>query len=243
MNFNEIKEDIFKDLSTRIVYVSKRLFETGLVKSTFGVVSVRLPKTDYVIITPSGYSKEKVSVENLIVVNFEGKVVRGTLRPSVETPMHLYIHQRIPEANCVIHTHSPMATAFAIVEKDIPCVSAEQAFMLGGRVPIVKKYSFPGTTKLEELESIVEALRECKAALLRKHGVVIIGSTPEEALDNAIIVEDVATMTIYSLMLGKPIEFTVDDINYIQDFKKTRYGQKPETLNKVKAHDRGQIHQ
>jgi len=223
MNFNEIKEDIFKDLSTRIVYVSKRLFETGLVKSTFGVVSVRLPKTDYVIITPSGYSKEKVSAENLIVVNFEGKVVRGTLRPSVETPMHLYIHQQIPEAVCVIHTHSPMATAFAIVEK----------------VPIVKKYSFPGTTKLEELESIVEALRKCKAALLRKHGVVIIGSTPEEALDNAIIVEDVATMTIYSLMLGKPIEFTVDDINYIQDFKKTRYGQKTEILNKVKAYDRG----
>ncbi|MEM3406740.1 MAG: class II aldolase/adducin family protein [Nitrososphaerota archaeon] len=227
MNFNKMEKYTLEYFSEKIVYVSKKLFETGLVKSTFGVVSVRLPETNYVIITPSGFSKEKVSTENLIVVDFEGNVILGKFRPSVETSMHLYIHQKIPEANCVIHTHSPLATAFAIAERDIPCVSAEQAFMLGGQVPIVKKYSFPGTTKLEELEEIVKALMRCKAVLLRKHGVVVIGSTPEEALDNAIIVEDVAAMTIYSLILGKPLEFTTEEIYFIQNFKKTRYGQKP----------------
>ncbi|MEM2180965.1 MAG: class II aldolase/adducin family protein, partial [Nitrososphaeria archaeon] len=165
MNFNKIEKYTLEYFSEKIVYVSKKLFETGLVKSTFGVVSVRLPETNYVIITPSGFSKEKVSTENLIVVDFEGNVILGKFRPSVETSMHLYIHQKVPEANCVIHTHSPLATAFAIAERDIPCVSAEQAFMLGGRVPIVKKYSFPGTTKLEELEEIVKALMRCKAVL------------------------------------------------------------------------------
>jgi len=227
MNFDEIDRDVFERLSARVVYVSKELFDTGLVKSTFGVVSVRIPKTNYAIITPSGFSKKKVSAENLIVVDFNGKVVAGTLRSSVETPMHVYIHKQIPEAGCVIHTHSPIATAFAIAEMEIPCLSSEQAFMFGGRIPIVRKYSFPGTTNFEELQAIVNALKKCKATLLRKHGVVVIGSTPEEALDNSIVLEDVATMTIYSLMLGKPSEFRPEEIDYIQTFRKTRYGQKP----------------
>lgn len=226
MNFNKIEKYTLEHFSEKVVYVSKKLFETNLVKSTFGVVSVRLPDTNYIIITPSGFSKEKVSTENLIVVDFEGNIILGKFRPSTEMPMHLYIHQKIPEANCVIHTHSPLATAFAIAERDIPCVSTEQAFVLGGQVPVVRKYSFPGATKLEELEEIVKALMKCKAVLLRKHGVVVIGSTPEEALDNAIIVEDVAMMTICSLILGKPTEFTTEEICLIQEFKKTRYGQK-----------------
>jgi len=222
----KIEKNILECISAQVVYVSKKLFETGLVKSTFGVVSVRIPGTDYVIITPSGFSKEKVSTENLIVVDYEGKVVFGNLKPSVETPMHLHIHKQVQDANCVMHTHSPAATAFAVAEMEIPCVSAEQAFMFGGRIPLVKKYSFPGTTKPEELQAIADALLSCKAALLRKHGVVVIGSTPEEALDNAIIVEDVATMTLYSLILGKPSEFRNDEIGYIQHFRRTRYGQK-----------------
>lgn len=226
MKLSELDKSLLECISAQVIYVSKKLFETGLVKSTFGVVSVRIPKTDYVMITPSGFSKEKVSAENLIVVDFDGKVVLGNLKPSVETPMHLHIHQQIQEASCVIHTHSPAATAFAIAEMEIPCVSAEQAFMFGGRIPLVRKYSFPGTTKLEELQAIADALRTCKAALLRKHGVVVIGSTPEEALDNSIIIEDVATMTLYSLTLGKPSEFRADEIDYIQNFRRTRYGQK-----------------
>lgn len=226
MKLDAIDKSFLECVSAQVIYVSKRLFETGLVKSTFGVVSVRIPKTDYVIITPSGFSKEKISAENLIVVDFDGKVVLGNLKPSVETSMHLHIHRQIQEAGCVIHTHSPAATAFAIAETDIPCVSSEQAFMFGGHIPLVRKYSYPGTTKLEELQAIVDALKTCKAALLRKHGVVVIGSTPEEALDNSIIVEDVAIMTLYSLTLGKPSEFRADEIDYIQNFRRTRYGQK-----------------
>jgi L-ribulose-5-phosphate 4-epimerase len=225
LEFNEVDKDIFESISMQVIHVSKELFKTGLVKSTFGVVSARIPKTNYVIITPSGFSKRKIRKENLVVVNFEGKIIFGNLRPSVETPMHLYIHKQIPEAGCVIHTHSPMATSFSIMEMEIPCLSAEQAFVFGGRIPLVRKYSFPGTTDSEELQAIVDALKKSKAALLRKHGVIVIGLTPEEALDNSIIVEDVASMAIYSLMLGKPLEFRQEEINYIQLFKRTKYGQ------------------
>jgi len=75
-----------------------------------------------------------------------------------------------------------MVCASAAANMAIPCVSAEQAFYLGGRVPLVRNYSLPGTAQPSELESIVRALRETNAVLLRKHGVVVVGKTLEEEL-------------------------------------------------------------
>ncbi len=210
-----------------VLMVSRELFEEGLVKSTFGVVSARIPDTDYVVITPSGFRKEKVARDNLVIVNLDGEVVQGNLRPSSETPMHVYIHKKIPEARCVVHTHSPMATVFAILEMDIPCFTSEQAHAFEGRVPVVRNYSYPGTTNVEELESIVEALRKSRVALLRKHGVITYGMTYDEALDNAVIVEELAKSAIFAFLLGKPQELTEADIEYMREFKRKRYGQKP----------------
>lgn len=210
-----------------VLRVSKELFESGLVKATFGVVSARIPNTDCVVITPSGFRKERVTKRNLVIVDLEGNVVSGKLRPSSETPMHVYVHKKIPEAFCVVHTHSPMATVFATLEKEIPCLTSEQAFTFAGRIPVVRNYSYPGTTKVEELESIVEALKTSKAALLRKHGVMVYGESFEEAIDNAAVVEDLATSAIFALLLGEPEELREEDIAYMQEFKRTRYGQWP----------------
>ncbi|MCF8885567.1 MAG: class II aldolase/adducin family protein [Aigarchaeota archaeon] len=209
-----------------VVYISKTLFEERLVKGTFGVVSERIPGTEYVVITPTGFKKGKIVKENLVIVDLGGRVVSGNLKPSTETPMHVFIHKNIKEANCVVHTHSPMATVFSILGREIPCVTPEQVFNFGGKIPIVKKYSYPGTTNIEELESIVEALKISRAALLPKHGVIVYGETAEEALDNAILVEDIATSTVFALILGQPEEFTEEEIRYLQKFKELRYGQK-----------------
>ncbi len=226
MSLKAVNKKIIDKIMKEVLYVSKTLFQEGLVKSTFGVVSERIPETEYVVITPSGFKKEKIAKKNLLVVDLDGKVVLGNLRPSSETPMHVFIHKNIKEANCVVHTHSPMATVFAILKRDIPCIASEQAFTFGGRIPVVKKYSFPGTTNIEELESIVEALKTSKAALLPRHGVIVYGETCEEALDNAVVVEDIAISSIFSLLLGEPTEFTEDEIKYLQEFKRTRYGQR-----------------
>jgi len=220
---------VLDDLKHRVVEVGRELFENKLVVSTFGVVSVRIPGTDHVLITPSGFSKARLDKDNLIIVDLEANLLEGKFRPSVETPMHTHIHKRRPDLGAVIHTHSPMACAFAAANMEIPCVSAEQAFYLGGRIPVVRKYSLPGTTSLAELENIVKALESINAVLLRKHGVVVVGKTPEEALDTAIVVEDAATIALRSIVLSKPIEFTRQELKYLKQFKETRYGQKPET--------------
>jgi len=227
MGLAGVDPKVLDEVMEGVLEVSRRLFEEGLVKSTFGVVSARIPGTDYVVITPSGFKKERVAKENLVAVDLEGRVVQGRLRPSSETPMHVHIHKNIREANCVVHTHSPMATVFAIIEKDIPCITSEQAFTFGGRIPVVRNYSFPGTTRKEELDAIVEALRKCRVALLKRHGVIAYGETFEEAFDNAVVVEDIATSSIFALLLGWPKEFTEEEIEAILEFKRTRYGQRP----------------
>jgi len=225
----EITPAVLDDLKAKVVEVARGLFDNKLVVSTFGVVSTRIPGTDCVLVTPTGFSKARLNPDNLIIVDLDAQLVQGKFRPSVETPMHTHIHKRRPDLSTVIHTHSPMACAFAAANMDIPCVSAEQAFYLGGRVPIVKKYSLPGTSNQVELENIVDALRNINAVLVRKHGVVVIGKTPEEALDTAIVLEDVATIALHSIMLSKPVEFTRRELKYLKQFKQTRYGQKPGT--------------
>jgi len=212
-------------LKGKVIEAARGLFENHLVVSTFGVVSIRIPDTDYVLITPSGFSKMTLHNDHLIIVDLDGKLVSGSLRPSVETAMHTYIHKHRPELSTVIHTHSPMACAFAAANMEIPCVSAEQAFYLGGRIPLVRKYSLPGTDNPAELKAILKALEKVDAVLLRKHGVIVVGRTPEQGLDTAIVLEDIAKMAFYSIQLAKPEEFTKAELKYLKEFKRTRYGQ------------------
>jgi len=214
-------------LKGKVIEVARGLFENHLVISTFGVVSLRIPNTECVLITPSGFSKMTLHNDHLIVVDLEGNLVTGNFRPSVETAMHTYIHKHRPELNTVIHTHSPMACAFAAANMEIPCVSAEQAFYLGGRIPLVRKYSLPGTNEPSELKAILNALKNVDAVLMRKHGVIAVGRTPEQGLETAIVLEDVAKMAFYSMELAKPKEFTKAELKFLKEFKRTRYGQKP----------------
>jgi L-ribulose-5-phosphate 4-epimerase len=137
------------------------------------------------------------------------------------------IHKHRPELSTVIHTHSPLACAFAAANMEIPCVSAEQAFYFGGRIPLVRKYSLPGTKNPAELAAVLKALKGSDAVLLRKHGVVVVGRTPEEGLETAIVLEDVANMAVHSMILAKPKEFTWKELAYLRVFKRTKYGQHP----------------
>ena len=225
MSLSRVNPAVLDNLKLKVIDVARGLFENELVVSSFGVVSVRIPDTQLVLITPSGFSKAGLDPSNLIVVDFDANLVDGKFRPSVETPMHTHIHRARPDLSTVIHTHSPVACAFAAANMEIPCVSSEQAFYLGGRIRLVRKYSFPGTREPAELDAIVKALRNANAVLLRKHGVVVVGKTPEDALDTAIVLEDAAKMAFYSIQLAKPKEFTKKELNYLKVFKQTKYGQ------------------
>ena len=222
LNRNEVQY-----LQEKVIEAARDLFQSGLVLATLGVVSARIPDTDRIIITPSGFSKKRLSTKELIIIDLDGNVVEGSFRPSVETPMHTYIHKVRPDIGAVIHTHSPSATSWATVNKEIPCYTAEQAFEFGGRVPVVLDYSGPGTTEKKDLENIVASLVRSPVALLRDHGAVVTGRDIDEALDNAHLLEDVAKIAICSTLIGKPEELPRDEIERLREFKLQKYGQRP----------------
>jgi len=214
-----------QDLKREVIETARTIFEENLVKLTFGVVSARIPNTDHVVITPSGFSKARLNTKELIVLDLEANLVEGKLRPSVESETHCYIHRLRPDVGAVIHTHSPVASGFASARAEIPCVSTEQAFVLGGTVPVVERYVMPGSEDEGDLETIEKAFRNSRAVLLRNHGILVIGTDLREALNNAIVVEDAARIALVARLLGKSDRLPDTEIKNLVDFR-ARYGQR-----------------
>ncbi|MCJ7456681.1 class II aldolase/adducin family protein [Candidatus Bathyarchaeota archaeon] len=216
---------VLQDLKREVIETAKTVFEENLVKLTFGVVSARIPDTDHVVITPSGFSKARLNTKELIVLDLEANLVEGKLRPSVESKTHCYIHKLRPDVGAVIHTHSPVASGFASANAEIPCVSTEQAFVLGGTVPVVERYVMPGSENQSDLEIIEKTFRSSKAVLLRNHGILVIGANLREALNNAIVVEDAARIALVAKLVGTSEKLSDGEIKNLVDFR-ARYGQR-----------------
>jgi len=123
-----------RSVRQRIVDVAQRLQAQELVVGTSGNVSAREPGTNQCWITPSGVAYDRLEPNDLVLVDSDGQVRGGSLKPSSDTAVHLAIYRSRPEIDAVIHTHSPYATAFSVVQRDIPPVLVEAAGFLGGPV-------------------------------------------------------------------------------------------------------------
>ena len=177
------------ELKYRVCRLLTLLPKNNLVRSTGGNVSARDPKSNFVVIKPSGVPYEELSPEVLVVVNDKGEVIEGKFKPSSDTASHLYIYKKMPEINGIVHTHSPYATAFAAAEKPIPVIFSETAEEFGGEIPL-SEFVLVGDQAIGE--QVVKFGSKTKAVLLRKHGVFTIGATPEKAVDLAILAENSA---------------------------------------------------
>src|SRR6266545_5604978 len=123
----QLKEQLWK--------LHLELPKNGLVKWTGGNVSARDPETGLVAIKPSGVLYEDLRPEDHVVLDLDGNIVEGTLKPSSDTASHLYIYRHRPDVNGVVHTHSRYATAFAAVGRSIPVYLTGQADEFGGEIP------------------------------------------------------------------------------------------------------------
>jgi len=112
-----------------------RLPKEGLVTWTSGNVSQRDPASGLVVIKPSGIMYEDLRPEDHVVLDLEGDIVEGTLKPSSDTASHLYIYRQRPDVHGIVHTHSPYATAFAALGKPIPVYLTAHADEFGGPIP------------------------------------------------------------------------------------------------------------
>jgi L-ribulose-5-phosphate 4-epimerase len=193
-----------------------------LVKWTGGNISVRDPETGYVVIKPSGVRYEALKAEHMVVVDLDGNIVEGDLKPSSDTASHLYIYRHRPDVNGIVHTHSPYASAFAAVGKPIPVVLTAIADEFGGPIPC-GGFALIGSEAIGKV--VLEAIGNSPAVLLKNHGVFTVGATAQKAVKAAVMTEDVAKTVWLALQIGTPDEIPPADVAKLHDRYTNVYGQ------------------
>ncbi|MFL5806557.1 MAG: L-ribulose-5-phosphate 4-epimerase [Roseiflexaceae bacterium] len=210
----QLKEQLWK--------LHLELPRNGLVKWTGGNVSARDPETGLVVIKPSGILYEDLRPEDHVVVDLEGAIVEGKLKPSSDTASHLYIYRHRPDVNGVVHTHSPHATAFAALGQPIPVYLTAIADEFGGPIPCAGFALIGG----EEIgQQVIEHIGSSPAVLLKNHGVFTVGPRATKAVQAAVMVEDIAHAVWLALQLGTPDEIPADDVAKLHHRYMHVYGQ------------------
>lgn len=207
MSLRKLRRDVYK--------ANSMLAENGLAVLTWGNASGIDRKRGLVMIKPSGVSYQNLRPEDLVVVNLEGEVIEGDLRPSSDTPTHLELYKGWPEIGGVVHTHSLHATAFAQAGSAIPCYGTTHADFCPGDVPLVRALerkeveddyeANTGRAIVEHYARAVLEPLEYPGALLFHHGPFAWGRDAVDAADNALILENVAHMAELSRNVNRTL--------------------------------------
>ncbi|MFZ2096248.1 MAG: L-ribulose-5-phosphate 4-epimerase [Anaerolineales bacterium] len=213
---------VLERLRNEIYRLHVELPRNNLVAWTSGNISGRDPESGWVVIKPSGVSYDELTPESMVVVDLDGKLVEGKLKPSSDTFAHVYVYRRRPEVNGVVHTHSTFATAWAAVGRPIPAVLTAICDEFGGSIP-VGAYAKIGGDEIGQ--EIIRSIGSSPAILMKNHGVFTIGKTPEAAVKAAVMVEDVARTVFYALQLGQLDEIPPEEVARAHHRYLEEYGQ------------------
>jgi len=186
-----------------VIEAARRMSEKGLVAGTSGNISLRLPsdgKKHLMAITPTSRHYDTLKIDDIPIIDFNGKRVAGELPPSIETQMHIGIYRARKDVNAIIHTHSVFASAAAVAGIDIPPLLEDQVVYLGGEIKMAD-YAVSGSPEL--MTNAVAALGERNAVLLANHGAVGTGRTMRDAFTACELIEKTARVYFLALSAGK----------------------------------------
>jgi ribulose-5-phosphate 4-epimerase/fuculose-1-phosphate aldolase len=195
------------DLRERIVEAGVRLVEGHLVYLSAGNISARDPGSGLIAVKPGGGDYLKLRSEDILVIDSRGKVLEGQGQPSSETPMHLLVYERREDIRAVIHTHSPVATAWSVAQRPIPPVTVGQC-LTNGPIPFAP-YRRPGTDALGE--AALTTMGDGCAVILQNHGVLAAGPSLDMALAMAFIVEEAAVVAFHAMRLGEDLRLMTEE--------------------------------
>jgi len=200
----KLKEDVCK--------ANLELVQHGLVIFTWGNVSAIDPETRLVVIKPSGVSYDNMKPSDMVVVDLDGNVVEGDLRPSSDTPTHVVIYKAFPGVGGVVHTHSTFATSWAQAGRDIPNIGTTHADYFHRDIPCTRDMNekeVKGEYEKETGNVIVERFAssgidpmDTPAVLVRNHGPFAWGTDAFNAVHNAVVLEQVAKMAFVSFSVN-----------------------------------------
>jgi L-ribulose-5-phosphate 4-epimerase len=228
-----------KNLREEVLEANLELVRRGLVLYTFGNASGISREQGLVVIKPSGVPYETMKPEDLVVVNLQGHIVEGTLRPSSDLPTHLVLYKAFPSIAGVAHTHSRAATSWAQARRAIPCFGTTHADYFQGPIPVTKPMKPAEIRKDYELNTGLAIVRcvgkrdplHVPGVLVAGHAPFCWGATPAEAAHNAVIVEEIAALALQTLTANpkaRPIEKTLHEKHFFRKHGSTAYyGQKP----------------
>lgn len=229
---------MLKKLKQAVWVANLLLPRHGLVTFTWGNVSGIDREQGLVVIKPSGVSYEEMKPEDMVVVELAtGKVVDGELNPSSDTPTHLELYRHFPEIGGVVHTHSRWATIFAQAGRGIPAYGTTQGDYFYGEVPCTRLMTpeeIAGAYEANTGSVIVETFAgrnpmNMPAVLFQSHGPFTWGGSPEEAVHNAVVLEEIAMMAFHTEMLGHtaPMQQELLDKHYLRKHGANAYYGQP----------------
>ena len=186
-------------LKSKIVEVSKRLYDRELVAGAGGNVSARAPMSEEIFITPSGLCKGYLKPSQIVKVDLNGNVLGGKLRPTSETPMHTQIYRIRKDVNAIVHAHAPVSTGFSCANIPLDYSFYPEVIVMLGEISSVE-YVTPTTKDLGNI--VARHAERHNALLLRSHGPVTMGSNLEQAYQRMELLEDFAKIFLVSKLLG-----------------------------------------
>ena len=221
-------------LKKQVLEANLLLPKYGLVTFTWGNVSGIDREKGLVVIKPSGVSYEGMTVEDMVVLDLEGKVVEGKWKPSSDTATHLELYKAFPDCGGIVHTHSRWATSFAQAGRGIPAMGTTHGDYFYGEIPCTRPMTdeeIKGEYEKETGKVIIEAFEGKDAAavpgvVVYSHGPFAWGKDAMDAVHNAVVMEEVAFMDLHAMMLNpeiSPMQQTLLDKHYLRKHGKNAY--------------------
>ncbi len=201
---------MLEELKRQVYRANMELPERGLVTYTWGNVSGIDRESGLFVIKPSGVDYDSLGPDDMVVMSLDGKKVEGKLNPSSDTATHLELYKAFQEIGGVVHTHSSMATAWAQAGRELPCYGTTHADYFHGTIPCTRNLTEKEIEEGYEKNTglvIIETFKGrnpvyVPGVLCKNHGPFTWGKDAAEAVHNAVVLEEVAKMNLYTEMLN-----------------------------------------
>jgi len=224
---------MFEKERMEVIKAGMKLDRYGLITLSGGNISVRMPSGE-VLVTPSGMIYEDMVPEDVLVMTVDGKIVEGERKPSSDTEALLYIFEKRPDINAVIHTHQPYATAIGLVQDEFEVNLTTLANATHGNVKVTP---FSSANSIDMGVDTVKYLGDSLAIIMRHHGVMAVGDSLSQAMYACVYMEEAAITHFAAMAMsnGKMRHMNKEQVQQAVDVFKY-YGQgKPQTPKEITA--------
>lgn len=235
MDFNHYEIALLKE---QVYQANMALPKYKLITFTWGNVSGITEDRQFIVIKPSGVDYDKLTAESMVVVDLEGNVMEGNLRPSSDTLTHIELYQRYPNINGIVHTHSSYAVVWAQAKQSIPALGTTHADYFYGDIPCTRSLTQQEIEEAYEKNTgkvIIETIQQrdplaIPGIVVSEHGPFAWGNSPDNAVHNAVVLEEVAKTALFSKLLNSELtridQHILDKHYFRKHGSNAYYGQK-----------------